>query len=107
MHGTTFAPAVQSKDRSNQITNKENTLFANDTLSYDVFVSDPIPQNVTGLLPNGERHLFSPLSTTLIYGQNDAVLADPPLTTACVIATAVTFVKNPSRAGFKSSEEEE
>jgi len=50
------------------------------TLSYDVFVSEPIPLNVTGLLPNGEPHMFSPLSSTLIYGKKDAVLTDPPLT---------------------------
>jgi len=56
-------------------------MSANNVLSYNVFVSDPIPQNVTGLLPNGETHMFSPLSTTLIYGKNDAVLVDPPLTT--------------------------
>ena len=55
-------------------------MSANDTLSYDVFVSEPIRQNGAGLLPNGERHMFSPLSTTLIYGKNDAVLVDPPLT---------------------------
>jgi glyoxylase-like metal-dependent hydrolase (beta-lactamase superfamily II) len=52
----------------------------NDTLGYDVFVSEPIPLNVAGLLPNGERHMFSPLATTLIYGESDAVLVDPPLT---------------------------
>ena len=52
----------------------------NGTLSYDVFVSGPIPLNVSGLLPNGEPHIFSPLSSTLIYGKSDAVLADPPLT---------------------------
>ena len=55
-------------------------MATNNSLSYSVFVSDPIPQNVTGLLPNGERHMFSPLSTTLIYGKNDAVVVDPPLT---------------------------
>jgi glyoxylase-like metal-dependent hydrolase (beta-lactamase superfamily II) len=55
-------------------------MSTNDTLSYDVFVAEPIPENVTGLLPNGERHMFSPLATTLIYGTNDAVLVDPPLT---------------------------
>ena len=35
---------------------KEDTMSANDTLSYDVFVSEPIPLNVTGLLPSGEPH---------------------------------------------------
>jgi hypothetical protein len=50
------------------------------TLGYEVFVSEPIPMNVGALLPNGERHMFSPLASTLIYGNRDAVLVDPPLT---------------------------
>ncbi|MFI5706722.1 MBL fold metallo-hydrolase [Kribbella sp. NPDC051620] len=50
------------------------------TLSYEVFISDPIPQNVAELVPNGDRRMFSPLSTTLIFGERDAVLVDPPLT---------------------------
>jgi glyoxylase-like metal-dependent hydrolase (beta-lactamase superfamily II) len=49
-------------------------------LSYEVFVAEPIPQNVAELLPNGERRMFSPLSITLISGPRDAVLVDPPLT---------------------------
>lgn len=49
-------------------------------ISYDVFVSDPIPQAVADLVPNGEKRMFSPLSTTLITGAADAVLVDPPLT---------------------------
>jgi glyoxylase-like metal-dependent hydrolase (beta-lactamase superfamily II) len=56
------------------------TMSTNETLGYDVYVSEPIPLNVTGPLPNGEPHMFSPLATTLIYGKNDAVLVDPPLT---------------------------
>ncbi|WP_067568213.1 MBL fold metallo-hydrolase [Nocardia acidivorans] len=48
------------------------------TLSYEVFVSEPIP--TTGTLPTGARQLWSPLSTTLISGVRDAVLVDPPLT---------------------------
>ena len=52
----------------------------NGTLGYDVFISEPIPLAVDAPLPNGERRMFSPLSTTLIYGTNDAILVDPPLT---------------------------
>ncbi|MCP9994116.1 MBL fold metallo-hydrolase [Streptomyces albogriseolus] len=52
------------------------------TLAYDVFVADPIPQNVTEPVPNGDRRMFSPLSVTLVHGERDAVLVDPPLTTA-------------------------
>src|SRR5260370_42293697 len=47
-----------------------------DALGYQVFVSDPIPLNVPGHIPNGETHMFSPLATTLIYGENDSVLAE-------------------------------
>jgi glyoxylase-like metal-dependent hydrolase (beta-lactamase superfamily II) len=51
-------------------------------LGYQVFVSDPVPMDLPGLLPNGEPHMFQPLSTTLIYGEHDAVLAEAPLTVA-------------------------
>jgi glyoxylase-like metal-dependent hydrolase (beta-lactamase superfamily II) len=48
------------------------------TLSYDVFVNDPPPP--AGLLPNGEPKRFSPMASTLIYGNRDAVLTDPGMT---------------------------
>jgi glyoxylase-like metal-dependent hydrolase (beta-lactamase superfamily II) len=51
-------------------------------LGYDVFVADPIAQNVTEPVPNGDRRMFSPLSVTLVHGERDAVLIDPPLTSA-------------------------
>jgi glyoxylase-like metal-dependent hydrolase (beta-lactamase superfamily II) len=50
-----------------------------ETLTYDVFVNDPPPQD-NGVLPNGERKQFSPEASTLIYGSEDAVLTDPPIT---------------------------
>jgi glyoxylase-like metal-dependent hydrolase (beta-lactamase superfamily II) len=55
-------------------------MSADRILSYEVFVSDPVPMDLPGLLPNGEPHKFQPLSTTLIYGEHDAVLAEAPLT---------------------------
>src|SRR3954452_22213766 len=48
-------------------------------LDYDVFVSDPLPLATGKPLPNGQPRLFSPLSSTLIYGERDVLLADPPL----------------------------
>ncbi len=51
-----------------------------ENLSYDVFVNEPPPGDI-GLLPNGEPKLFSPEASTLIYGNEDAVLTDPGLTT--------------------------
>ena len=53
---------------------------ATQTLTYDVFVNDPPPQD-NGVLPNGEQKLFSPMASTLIYGTEDAVLVDPGMTT--------------------------
>lgn len=51
-------------------------------LGFDVFVAEPIAQNVPEPLPNGEPHVFQPLAVTLIRGQRDAVLVDPPVTKA-------------------------
>src|ERR1700749_4910633 len=53
--------------------------MSKDNLAYDVFVNDPPPQD--GVLPNGEPKLFSPMASTLIYGDVDAVLTDPGMTT--------------------------
>lgn len=52
------------------------------SLDYDVFVAEPIPQNVPGRVPNGDHFMWSPQTTTLVYGVNDAILIDPPYTTA-------------------------
>jgi glyoxylase-like metal-dependent hydrolase (beta-lactamase superfamily II) len=48
------------------------------SLTYDVFVNDPPPQD--GFLPNGEPKRFSPMASTLICGNQDAVLTDPGMT---------------------------
>ena len=55
-------------------------------LDYEVFVSDP-PQGRAGLLPNGDPKGGSPVASTLIYGDRDAVLTDPAFTTeqACAL----------------------
>ncbi|MBM0231261.1 MBL fold metallo-hydrolase [Micromonospora sp. STR1_7] len=50
------------------------------TISYDIFIAEPVPLNVPEPVPNGDRRMFSPLSVTLIQGEKDAVLVDPPLT---------------------------
>src|SRR5258708_39318905 len=49
-------------------------------ITYDVFISDPIPQAIATLLPNGDHQMWSPISSTLIYGSTEAVLTDPPIT---------------------------
>jgi glyoxylase-like metal-dependent hydrolase (beta-lactamase superfamily II) len=55
------------------------TTAATGTLTYEVFINEPPPQD--GVLPNGEPRRFSPQASTLIYGREDAVLTDPPMTT--------------------------
>ena len=51
-------------------------------LSYEVFISEPIPFSDTDRAPNGDRRMFQPISSTLIVGPTDAVLVDPPMTIA-------------------------
>ncbi|MCZ0985937.1 hypothetical protein O1M54_10375 [Streptomyces diastatochromogenes] len=51
-------------------------------LRYEVFVTPAISQSSGTLnLPDGEPMVWSPISTTLICGDRDAVLVDPPFTT--------------------------
>jgi glyoxylase-like metal-dependent hydrolase (beta-lactamase superfamily II) len=60
---------------------QEELVSADDTLDYDVFITDPTPLNVPDRVPNGDLRTFPPASITLIHGERDAVLVDPPLTT--------------------------
>jgi glyoxylase-like metal-dependent hydrolase (beta-lactamase superfamily II) len=52
----------------------------NSPLRHQVFVTSPIPQSGRGPLPDGSRRMWSPISSTIIMGQRDAVLVDAPLT---------------------------
>ncbi|MFG1708179.1 MBL fold metallo-hydrolase [Nonomuraea sp. M3C6] len=49
-------------------------------LSYEVFVSDGPTRAGDQRLPSGEPISWSPLSSTLIFGEEDALLVDPPFT---------------------------
>ncbi len=49
-------------------------------LRYEVFVSDGVRRNRTLRLPDGGPIVSSPLSSTLILGERNAVLVDPPYT---------------------------
>ena len=53
---------------------------SNPAVGYDMFINDPPPHS-DGLLPNGEPKGGSPVTSTLIYGNEDAVLTDPGFTT--------------------------
>jgi len=58
------------------------------TLSYRVLVLDPIPFADTEKTPEGEVRMFQPVAVTLITGETDAVLVDPPMTTEQTEAVA-------------------
>lgn len=51
-------------------------------LEYQVFVSGQVEQTGRGNLPDGTPRMWSPISSTLITGDNSAVLVDPPMTIA-------------------------
>jgi len=51
-------------------------------LQHKVFVTKQIPQSGRGPLPDGSTRMWSPITSTLIWGERDAVLVDPPLTTS-------------------------
>jgi glyoxylase-like metal-dependent hydrolase (beta-lactamase superfamily II) len=57
------------------------------TLNYEVTVSDLVP--VAGdPVPNGDAPHWSPLAHTLIYGDTEAALVDPPITQAQTLRVA-------------------
>ncbi len=49
-------------------------------LNWDVFVTPGIPTVTSDLPPGTKQQMWSPISSTLIYGQRDAVLVDAPIT---------------------------
>jgi glyoxylase-like metal-dependent hydrolase (beta-lactamase superfamily II) len=49
-------------------------------LSFDVFVSDGPQRAGEERMPDGSPLVWSPLSSTLIFGAQDAILVDPPFT---------------------------
>ncbi|WP_155918949.1 MULTISPECIES: MBL fold metallo-hydrolase [unclassified Mycolicibacterium] len=49
-------------------------------LRYEVMVHDGLPRNREQRLPDGSPIVSSPVASTLILGETDAVLVDPPFT---------------------------
>jgi glyoxylase-like metal-dependent hydrolase (beta-lactamase superfamily II) len=69
-------------------------------LSYEVLVSDGVARTIDLRLPNGGEIVSSPISTTLIYGERDAVLVDPPLTHAQIAQVAKGVARSGKRLAF-------
>ncbi|MCB5909563.1 MBL fold metallo-hydrolase [Streptomyces pinistramenti] len=66
-------------------------------LSYEVLVSDGVPRKTGLRLPNGDGIVSSPISSTLIYGEQDAVLVDPPLTQGQIAQVAEGVARSGKR----------
>jgi glyoxylase-like metal-dependent hydrolase (beta-lactamase superfamily II) len=49
-------------------------------LNYEVLVNDGVRRQREQRLPDGSPLISSPIASTLIYGERDAVLVDPPFT---------------------------
>jgi len=49
-------------------------------LHYEVMVHEGLRRNREQRLPDGSPIVSSPVASTLIYGDRDAVLVDPPFT---------------------------
>jgi glyoxylase-like metal-dependent hydrolase (beta-lactamase superfamily II) len=70
------------------------------TLSYDVLVSDGVPRVTDLRMPDGSGLVSSPVSSTLIYGERDAVLADPSWTVAQTEALCDWIDRSGKRLAF-------
>lgn len=66
-------------------------------LTYEVLVSDGVPRKIDLRLPNGDGIVSSPISSTLISGEHDAVLVDPPLTHAQIAQVAEGLARSGKR----------
>lgn len=58
----------------------ENAIRDTSPLHWDVFVAPSISYVSSYLPPREKQAMWSPISTTLIYGTKDAVLVDTPIT---------------------------
>ena len=50
------------------------------SLQHDVFVTSQIPQSGREPMPDGSTRMWSPITSTLILGEHEVVLVDPPMT---------------------------
>jgi glyoxylase-like metal-dependent hydrolase (beta-lactamase superfamily II) len=69
-------------------------------LSYEVSVSDGIPRATELRLPDGGPIVSSPLASTLIYGQRDAVLVDPPFTREQIVRAGDWIERSGKRLAY-------
>src|SRR5690348_18039525 len=74
--GTASIPVAGEPRRGRRM--DVNPMNGTTDLRYEVFVSDMVPVAAPPWPDDGPT-LWSPLSHTLIYGKNEALLTDPPV----------------------------
>ena len=57
----------------------DSAVNASELLNWDVFVTPGIPTVTSDLPPGTKQQMWSPISSTLIYGKRDAVRVDVPV----------------------------
>jgi glyoxylase-like metal-dependent hydrolase (beta-lactamase superfamily II) len=75
--------ADESRSRqgqSNTTTSKAGRTTRKTSLSWDVFLAPSIPAITSDLPPGEKQRPWPPISSTLIFGERDAVLVDTPIT---------------------------
>jgi glyoxylase-like metal-dependent hydrolase (beta-lactamase superfamily II) len=72
--------ARSTQGQSNTSTSKTGRTTRKTSLRWDVFLAPSIPAITSDLPPGETQRPWPPISSTLIYGERDAVLVDTPIT---------------------------
>jgi glyoxylase-like metal-dependent hydrolase (beta-lactamase superfamily II) len=68
-----------------------------DVLSYSTVISPAVPIRSDEIVPDGTPRQWSPITSTVIWGDRDAVLVDPPLTVPQAVAVTDWIVASGKR----------
>jgi glyoxylase-like metal-dependent hydrolase (beta-lactamase superfamily II) len=66
--------------QSDSSTSKSRRTTQNQSIGLDVFMAPSIPAMTSDLPPGEKQRPWPPISSTLVYGERDAVLVDTPIT---------------------------
>jgi glyoxylase-like metal-dependent hydrolase (beta-lactamase superfamily II) len=72
--------ARSTRGQSNTSTSKTRRTTRTTSLTWDVFLAPSIPAITSDLPPGEKERPWPPISSTLIFGERDAVLVDTPIT---------------------------
>jgi len=72
--------ARSTQEQSNTSASKTGRTTQETSLGWDVFLAPSIPAITSDLPPGEKERPWPPISSTLIFGERDAVLVDTPIT---------------------------